>query len=150
MSYEHTISEISKGVELAGVALLIVGGLYSLGGFTWQVARRRATDAYDDLRRTLGRSILVGLEVLVAADIIRTIAVSPSFTSVGVLGLVLLFSPAATSKAMHFTASMPSGYVLRNWRTSIAGCLTRGMGCMGFSWFRWIGVTSAASDSSHL
>ena len=54
------------------------------------VAAGRSAQAYDELRRTLGRSILVGLEVLVGADIIRTIAVSPSFTSVGVLGLVVV------------------------------------------------------------
>ena len=90
MSYEAAISAVSKGVELAGVGLLIAGGLYSLGSFAWDVARQRTTDGYDRLRRTLGRSILVGLEILVGADIIRTIAVSPSFTSVGVLGLVVV------------------------------------------------------------
>jgi uncharacterized membrane protein len=90
VAYEQTISDVSKGVELAGIGVLIAGGLYSLVTFATAVAQRRTTDAYDDLRRTLGRSILIGLEILVGADIIRTIAVSPSFTSVGVLGLVVV------------------------------------------------------------
>ncbi|HZV73346.1 MAG TPA: DUF1622 domain-containing protein [Conexibacter sp.] len=90
MSYEQTISGISEGVELAGVGLLIAGGVFSLVRFGTALALRRTTDAYEGLRRALGRSILVGLEILVGADIIRTIAVSPSFTSVGVLGLVVV------------------------------------------------------------
>lgn len=90
MTYEQTISDVSKGVELVGIAVLIAGGLYSLITFAAALANRRTTDAYEVLRRTLGRSILIGLEILVGADIIRTIAVSPSLTSVGVLGLVVV------------------------------------------------------------
>lgn len=90
MSYEQAISDISKGVELCGVGVIIVGGLFALVSFAAGVARRRVTDAYEDLRRTLGRSILLGLEILVGADIIRTIAISPTFTSVGVLGLIVV------------------------------------------------------------
>jgi uncharacterized membrane protein len=90
VTYEQAISDVSKGVELAGIGVLIAGGLYSLITFGTALARRRTSGAYDDLRRTLGRSILIGLEILVGADIIRTIAVSPSFTSVGVLGLVVV------------------------------------------------------------
>src|SRR5262249_10228744 len=89
MSYEQAISDVSKGVEIAGIGVLILGGLYSLVSFVAAIVRRESS-AYDDLRSTLGRSILIGLEILVGADIIRTIAVSPSFTSVGVLGLVVV------------------------------------------------------------
>lgn len=41
-------------------------------------------------RQLLGRSILLGLELLVAADIIRTVAVTPTFESVGVLAIIVL------------------------------------------------------------
>jgi uncharacterized membrane protein len=47
-------------------------------------------DAYTTARRNVGRSVLLGLEVLVAGDIIRTVAVDPSFTSVGVLAVIVL------------------------------------------------------------
>ena len=90
MSYEQTIADVSKGVEIAGIAVLIVGGCYALGAFAVRVVHRRSDDAFEDLRRSLGRSILLGLEILVAADIIRTIAITPTFTSVGVLGLIVV------------------------------------------------------------
>ena len=90
MSYEQTIANVSKAVEVVGIGVLIVGGCYALAAFTLKVTRGGSTDAYEDLRRSLGRSILLGLEILVAADIIRTIAITPSFTSVGVLGLIVV------------------------------------------------------------
>jgi uncharacterized membrane protein len=89
MSFEETISSISRGVEVAGIAVLIVGGVYAVVSFVRALANRHS-GAYDTLRSALGRSILIGLEILVGADIIRTIAVSPSFTSVGVLGMVVV------------------------------------------------------------
>ena len=90
MSYEQAIADVSKAVEIVGIGVLIVGGCYALAAFALKVTRGRSTDAYEDLRRSLGRSILLGLEILVAADIIRTIAITPSFTSVGVLGLIVV------------------------------------------------------------
>ena len=45
---------------------------------------------YSRFRRVLGRAILIGLELLVAADIIRTVAVTPTIESVSVLGLIVL------------------------------------------------------------
>jgi uncharacterized membrane protein len=90
VSYEQTISDVSKAVEVAGITVLIVGGCYALGVFALRVTRGGTADSYEDLRRSLGRSILLGLEILVAADIIRTIAITPTFTSVGVLGLIVV------------------------------------------------------------
>lgn len=58
--------------------------------FGRQVARPGdRDDAYATARRQLGRSILLGLEILVAGDIIRTVAVTPTFTSVGVLAVIV-------------------------------------------------------------
>ncbi|SIR64890.1 Protein of unknown function [Microbacterium sp. RURRCA19A] len=51
---------------------------------------RREPDVYSRFRRFLGRSILLGLELLVAADIIRTVAVTPTLASVGVLAAIVL------------------------------------------------------------
>jgi uncharacterized membrane protein len=90
VSYEQAIADVSKAVEVVGTGVLIVGGCYALAVFALEVARRESRDAYEDLRRSLGRSILLGLEILVAADIIRTIAITPTFTSVGVLGLIVV------------------------------------------------------------
>ena len=52
--------------------------------------RRGVADAYGDLRKNLGRVILLGLEVLIIADIIRTIVVDQSVESVAVLGIIVL------------------------------------------------------------
>jgi uncharacterized membrane protein len=90
VSYEQTITDVSRAVEVAGIATLVIGGLYALGAFSVRVARSGRPDSYEELRRSLGRSILLGLEILVAADIIRTIAITPTFTSVGVLGLIVV------------------------------------------------------------
>jgi uncharacterized membrane protein len=74
----------------------VVGALVSiplaLRGF--QPRRRPAgsepMSVYRSYRQLLGRSILLGLELLVAADIIRTVAVTPTFESVGVLAIIVL------------------------------------------------------------
>ena len=58
--------------------------------FGYEFAARRGRDAYGDLRRNLGRVILLGLEVLIIADIIRTIVVDQSVQSVTVLGIIVL------------------------------------------------------------
>lgn len=52
--------------------------------------RSGGLDAFREYRQGLGRAILLGLEILVAADIIRTVAVSPTFQSVGVLAVIVL------------------------------------------------------------
>ena len=50
----------------------------------------RLSDAYAPYRQSLGRAILLGLEFLVAGDIIRTVAIAPTFSSVGVLGAIVV------------------------------------------------------------
>jgi uncharacterized membrane protein len=54
------------------------------------LCRRRDPQSYADFRSGLGRSILLGLELLVGADIIRTVAVDPTYESLGLLGLIVL------------------------------------------------------------
>ena len=91
MDFQHTLDVIEKGFQLAGVALLTLG---ALGALLWSgitLARHQgAPQAYQVLREGLGRAILVGLEFLVAADIIRSVAIAPTFQSVGVLALSVL------------------------------------------------------------
>ena len=91
MSYEHVISEIVKVVEAVGAGIMVVGGFGSFVVFAWQV-RHPATvqGAYHGLRRNLGRCILLGLEVLIVADIVRTIIVDPTIESVAVLGIIVV------------------------------------------------------------
>ena len=90
MSYEQTISDVVKVVEGVGAGIMIVGGLAAFVAFAQRAARRSSSDAYERLRRDLGRSILLGLEVLIIADIVRTIIVDPTLESVAVLGAIVI------------------------------------------------------------
>ena len=73
----------------AGVAASVVGAVVSTGVAISRLLRRRPS-VYSSYRRWLGRSILLGLELLVAADIIRTVAITPTLDSVVVLALIVL------------------------------------------------------------
>src|SRR5262249_6905769 len=77
-------------VEGVGATILVVGGLGAFARFVSEIIVRRGPDAYGDLRKNLGRVILLGLEVLIIADIIRTIVVDTSVESVAVLGTIML------------------------------------------------------------
>jgi uncharacterized membrane protein len=96
MDFQHLIETVGRFMDFAGVAVIVVGALVSipmaLRGF--QPRRRPAgsepMSVYRSYRQLLGRSILLGLELLVAADIIRTVAVTPTFESVGVLAIIVL------------------------------------------------------------
>jgi len=90
-SYEHAIEDIVKVVEAVGAGIMILGGLAAFV----QCARcalspESRAGAYEDLRRNLGRSILLGLEVLIVGDIVRTIIVDPTLESVAVLGAIVV------------------------------------------------------------
>ncbi|MGZ4239973.1 MAG: DUF1622 domain-containing protein, partial [Solirubrobacteraceae bacterium] len=86
MSYEQAISQVVKVVEVVGAGIMVLGGLGAFVVFASRVLRSHtAQGSYDELRRNLGRCILLGLEVLIVADIVRTIIVDPTIESVAVL-----------------------------------------------------------------
>jgi len=89
MSYEGVASDVVRVIEGCGGAIMVVGGLIGFARYAQQV-RAHAADPFRQLRAYLGRVILLGLEVLIIADIIRTIVVDQSFQSVAVLGLIVL------------------------------------------------------------
>jgi len=70
-----------------GVAIIVLGAVLASAAALRNVLRKQ--QAYQPYRRQLGRSILLGLEFLVAADIVRTVAVAPTFTDLGVLALIV-------------------------------------------------------------
>jgi uncharacterized membrane protein len=82
---------ISELIELAGIAVLVGGIVAALLRALATVIRTRQGDvAFRTFRSDVGKAILIGLEFLVAADIIRSIAITRTFQSVGVLGLIVL------------------------------------------------------------
>jgi uncharacterized membrane protein len=91
MSYDEVVNDIAKAVEAVGVAIMVLGGLGALIAAAVAVSKPESRGgAYTQLRRNLGRAILLGLEVLIIGDIVRTIVVDPTLESVGVLGLIVL------------------------------------------------------------
>lgn len=90
MNFHDAVENVGKGVDAAGVAVIVIGSIIATAIFVARVVRRRDTlDEYRAYRQSLGRAILLGLELLVAADIIRTVAIEPTFTSVGVLAIIV-------------------------------------------------------------
>ena len=96
MDFRHIIETVGQFVDFAGVAVMVLGALISIPlAIRGHQPRRLPAGAekltvYRSYRQLLGRSILLGLELLVAADIIRTVAVTPTFESVGVLAVIVL------------------------------------------------------------
>ena len=87
-SFRDSIELVGLAIDGVGVAVIALGGILSSGRFL--LALRAAPDPYRQLRQDLGRAILLGLEFLVAADIIRTVAVAPTMDNALVLGVIVL------------------------------------------------------------
>lgn len=89
MGFQEWIETAGKAVDAAGVIAIVAGAILATVFAVTRLARRQG-DVYGRFRRFLGRSILLGLELLVAADIIRTVAVGPTLEGVGVLAAIVL------------------------------------------------------------
>jgi uncharacterized membrane protein len=82
---------IATLIEVAGVGIIVISALVAAGLFLRKgFSTRGWHQAYEGFRANLGRGILLGLELLVAADIIGTVAVTPSFENLGVLAVIVL------------------------------------------------------------
>jgi uncharacterized membrane protein len=90
MSYREFVSHVVDVVEGVGAAILVFGGVGAFARYLYEITLKRGADAFGDLRKNLGRVILLGLEVLIIADIIRTIVVDQSIETVVVLGIIVL------------------------------------------------------------
>jgi len=92
MDYDNTISDVVRVVEAVGAGIMVLGGFGAFAIFIARAAQpERRAGSYKALRRNLGRSILLGVEVLIIADLVRTIILDPTFESVVVLaGIVLI------------------------------------------------------------
>jgi uncharacterized membrane protein len=78
-------------IEILAVAIIIVAIIVALARYLFRyVSRRTGDDPYHQLKVSLGKALLLGLEFLVAADIVRTVALELTLESVSVLGLLVL------------------------------------------------------------
>lgn len=87
--FRHIIELIGIGIDGAGVLVIVSGALLATGRFLIQ-RPQGAGERYRIYRQDLGRAILLGLEFLIAGDIIRTVVVAPTLQNVFVLGLIVL------------------------------------------------------------
>ncbi len=110
MDFGEAISVAGQVVDVAGVIAIVVGVLYAIVDAGLR-GIRRIRPVYTRFRRVLGRAILLGLELLVAADIIKTVAVTPTLDSVAVLAVIVLIRTFLSwSLELEVTGNWP-------WRT---------------------------------
>ncbi|MGV8965087.1 MAG: DUF1622 domain-containing protein [Cellulomonas sp.] len=91
MTFTEAMERVAQVFEAFG-AIVLLGGLFVSLGLALRSMRRShdAQVAYQVLRESFGGVILLGLEILVAADLVRTVAVSPTVENVLILGLIVL------------------------------------------------------------
>jgi len=87
--FTQVMDTSSRGFEIAGVSVIVVGLFVALARAGSRAGRKEYGEAYEAMRATFGRSVLLGLEVLVAADIIRTVAVAPTLENLQVLAFLV-------------------------------------------------------------
>ena len=89
MGYNDLIEKIGMAIDAAGVLVIVVGAAIA---FVSCVARlfQHERDVYRRFRQRLGQTILLGLELVVAGDIVRTVAATPTLTSVAILAAIVL------------------------------------------------------------
>ena len=88
--FKNLITIVTYGVEGFGVVIIVVGSLVATFRYLlkWRKGPEGAT--YQEYRRAVGHSIILGLEFLIAGDVIRTVIVSHTLSSVAVLALVVV------------------------------------------------------------
>jgi uncharacterized membrane protein len=89
-SYEDVMQDVVRGFEVAGVGVLLVGSVLAFARFAIELFGRPFEEAYEGVRQGVGRAILLGLEILIIADIVRTITIDPTLESVITLGVLVL------------------------------------------------------------
>ena len=90
MDFKELISVVGYGIETVGVLIIAVGCAVASIRFLSHFRKEPKGSAYGMYRRQLGRSIILGLEVLIAGDIIRTVVVADTFKNIAILGLIIL------------------------------------------------------------
>lgn len=89
MDFKEAIEAVGKALDVAGVGVIVGGIVLATIVHVWPRSGEDARNRYRHYRQGVGRAILLGLEILVGADIIRTVAVDPTFASAGVLAIIV-------------------------------------------------------------
>ncbi|MBA2766903.1 MAG: DUF1622 domain-containing protein [Actinomycetota bacterium] len=87
-TFTSAVETVGVAIDVLGVATIVIGILVAT--IVLATRHRGRDDAFEKYRQGIGRAILLGLEFLVAADIIRTVAVDPTFAGAGVLAIIVI------------------------------------------------------------
>jgi uncharacterized membrane protein len=90
VDFTSVMEKVVQGFELAGVAVLVIGSLWALARAALTISSGDRRTVYEQVRQHIGRSILLGLEILIIADIVQTITVTPTIESAVTLGIIVL------------------------------------------------------------
>ena len=107
MDFYDVIDKAGKTIDGAGVVVIVVGAVIAFADTVIRLTRREA-DVYRRFREMFGRTVLLGLELLVAGDIVRTVAAKPTLISVAILGgIVLIRTFLSFSLELEITGRWP-------------------------------------------
>jgi uncharacterized membrane protein len=84
----HLIELSAQGIEALAVAIIVVAIVHGTIRYLFHLSRQ--VDAYEQYKAQLGKALLLGLEFLVAADIVRTVVLEPTLQNVMILGLLVI------------------------------------------------------------
>jgi uncharacterized membrane protein len=90
MQIEEWMEHVVRGFEVAGVLILAIGSVWALASAVPVLLKRDAFAAYTRTRQRVGRSVLLGLEILIIADIVQTITIDSTLESAATLGVIVL------------------------------------------------------------
>jgi uncharacterized membrane protein len=127
MTFTGLLADVARIFEAIGAGVLVVGIVWSavLASMAWHAAGGRR--GYQVLRETFGGVLLLGLEILVAADLVRTVAVAPTTRNVAVLGLIVLIRTFLSfSLQVEIDGKLP-------WRRGLTGGATAVKGVINSS-----------------
>jgi uncharacterized membrane protein len=130
MTFESVMQAAVRGFEVVGVALLFAGLAWA--AVTAAVSLHRGKTgrmAYHTFREVFGGSILLALEILVAADLIRTVAIATTLENVLVLGLIVLIRTVLSfSLEIEIEGVVPWRRALVSGATVVSDATRRGLG----------------------
>src|SRR3954454_20109579 len=118
MHFDDWMEPVVRAFEVGGVAILAVGSMFAMVRAARDLWTGGRAGVYEQARRDVGRAILLGLEILIIADIVRTITIDPSLQSSITLGIIVLIRTF-----LSFSLEIELGGAVP-WRRARAGTTT--------------------------
>jgi len=89
--FDQSIKWVAVGIESIAIGIIVLGAIITTAIFIWRVVQEGTLEeCYRRFRSDFGKAVLLGLEFLIASDIVGTVAIGPTFKDLGVLGLLVV------------------------------------------------------------